>query len=151
MGERFVVRGFFADAAQRSFDARQHLLWFEGLGDVVVGAELEQPDLVADGGFRRENDHRRVAAEFAAQFFQQRFAAHSRQHQIQQDQIRRFVLQSQRSFAAGIDLRHLIIGLTQHFCEQIVDVGIVLNDENRVQHGKPSYFIWLHYKSSRRR
>src|ERR1700674_269516 len=66
-------------------DAREHLTDREGLGGVVVRAELEPNDLVDLGVFGRDHDDRNAAAppQRAAEVE----SAHAGQHQVQQDQV----------------------------------------------------------------
>ena len=56
-------------AAQHRLDAPEELAWVEGLGDIVVGAELEPDDAVDVLAARRQHDDRqlRAAAQLAAQ------------------------------------------------------------------------------------
>jgi hypothetical protein len=69
-----------------AFDARQHLTNRERLGDVVVGAKLEPDDLVNLGVLGRDHDDRHAAA--LAKCATEIEAAHPRQHQVEEDQVR---------------------------------------------------------------
>src|SRR2546426_4855218 len=64
-------------AAQQRLDAREQLQHAERLGDVVVGAEPEPPDLVGFLTARREDEDGH-ATTFVAQRAQHAIAVHAR-------------------------------------------------------------------------
>jgi hypothetical protein len=80
-----------ATAAQDGADARQQLARLEGLGQVVVGAELQADDPVHRVALGGEHQHRHLAGvarqrAHAAAHFQ---AVDVRQHQVQHHQVGR--------------------------------------------------------------
>src|ERR1700694_1269870 len=81
---RFV--GLGRRAPQHRVDASQDFADGERLGDVVIGAQLEPDDLVDLGVLGREHDDRHAAA--LAQGAAEIKAAHAREHQVEEDQVR---------------------------------------------------------------
>jgi hypothetical protein len=80
------------DAPQQGADARRQLLRAERLDDVVVGAQLEPAHAIRFLAARGEHDdwnrrHRRVLP----QRLTHQQPVHARQHEVQQDQIRRIL------------------------------------------------------------
>jgi hypothetical protein len=69
-------------AAKRGVDAGEELLDAEGLGHVVVGAEVERPHLVGLRASGRQHDdpHGRALAQLTAQLE----AVDARQHEVEQ-------------------------------------------------------------------
>src|SRR5579859_5368375 len=82
----FRLVGVGLRTPEHSVDAGQHLAHRERLGDVVVGAKLEADDLVDLGvlGGDYDDRHPAVLAQRAAEVE----AAHTGQHQVEQDQVR---------------------------------------------------------------
>src|ERR1043165_1989329 len=76
---------FRTSAPENRVHARQQLLEVEGLGDVVVGAELEAENAIRLLAARRQHDDRRASPlpQEAAELE----AALSRQHHVENDQI----------------------------------------------------------------
>ncbi len=73
-------------AAHDRVDARDEFVLVEGLGQVVVGAEAEAPDLVLDAGEAGEDQDRRLDLR-DAQAAQHLVARHVGQVQVQQDDV----------------------------------------------------------------
>src|SRR5581483_8567512 len=90
--ERTVLKAWFGStgwphgAAQGDPHARQHFFNAKGLGDVVIGPQVERFDLVAFGILHRKHDnwHVRRGSHLAA-YLQ---AAHAWQQQVEQDKVR---------------------------------------------------------------
>src|SRR3989449_698216 len=127
-------------------DPREDLAHGEGLGDVVVGAELEADDLVHIGVFRGDHDDRYSAAppQSAAEIE----AAHARQHQVEQDQVR---ARRARSAQAGRTIARLMYreaGCDQVVLQHLPDSLVVLDDEHpsriaiRLGAAHPSSTTW---------
>ena len=75
-------------AAQQRVDAREQLEQAERLGDVVVGAKVKAEHFVGLLAARAENQDRRVDA-LLAQRAQDAISIHSREHQVEHDEIGR--------------------------------------------------------------
>src|SRR2546430_10885847 len=85
LGDRLGFARVRRGPSQHSVDTSQHLADREGLGDVVVGAQLESDDLVDLGVLGRDHDDRHPArfAQGAAEVE----PAHAGQHQVEEDQV----------------------------------------------------------------
>jgi hypothetical protein len=112
-------------------DARDQLARREGLGDVVVGAQLEAEHLVALLDTARHHDHgdrRRVGVllEPAADLP----AVELGHHDVEQDDVRPGLPGAPEGVGAVGDARHLPAFLRQVVADQLGDVGLVLDDED---------------------
>ncbi|PXV70378.1 uncharacterized protein DUF4382 [Sinimarinibacterium flocculans] len=87
-----ILRGA-PDTAQHREDACDQFAQVAGLGDVVVGADLEPDDAVHVVALGGEHDHRHAAAQLA-QAAAQADAVLVRQHQIEHDQVVAAALQA---------------------------------------------------------
>jgi hypothetical protein len=120
--------GGVRSTADLSPDARQQLTMAEGLGDVVVGSELEAGDAVVLGRARREHDDGhvpRVGArpQDAADFH----AADDRQIQVEDDEVGRFFGDRlQRGVAAADDVRFRVAGALECVLDETRDIVLVL-------------------------
>src|SRR6266581_4841908 len=86
LGYRLGFVGFRLRATQHRVHAGEDLANREWLGDVVVGAKLETDDLVDLGVLGRDDDDRHAAA--LAKRAAEVEAAHPRQHQVEQHEVR---------------------------------------------------------------
>ena len=87
-------------AAQDGLDPGQQLQWTERLGDVVVGADLQAPNLVQLLAARRQHQDRRVGD--LADPPQHLEPIQARQADVQQHDVRRLVEEAgQRRLAVG--------------------------------------------------
>ncbi len=117
-------------AAQLGADAAEQLADAEGLGDVVVGADLEADDLVDLGVLGREQDDRDGAA--AANLAADVEARAARHHDVEDEQIEGDVAVAE--LAAGVvaiggdgDVEAL---LTQRVADRLADRGLVVSNED---------------------
>jgi hypothetical protein len=118
-------------APQQGSRARDELVGAEGLGDVVVGAELEPDDAVALLGLGRDHDdgdgrRARLGAQRAADLE----ARHARQHQVQDREIDGVVSRvGQRLGARRREMRGPAV-LFDVTSDQLADVAIIFRNEN---------------------
>ena len=89
---RCAHRGALAVAAKHCVNARHELAWIEGFRQIVVGAHFQADDSIDVLAFRRQHDdrHRLAGAAQPAANGQSIFA---RQHQVEDDEMRRIALQ----------------------------------------------------------
>src|SRR5581483_1881265 len=123
-----AVRGA-GRAAQVHADARHELVERERLREVVVGPEVEAPQLRGQLGTCREDEHREVGPRLAY-LGQQAQAVDARQQQVEDDELVRSAereLEPCRPVLGGVD--HEPLGLEPQ-PEEIQDPRLVLDDEN---------------------
>ena len=120
-------------AAQDGADARQQLARLEGLGQVVVGAELEADDAVGVLAERAEHDHRHARRREPPA---EREAVLARQHQVEHDERR--PLRRERAIH-----RHAVAGLgdpeavlREERAGQLPDLGVVVDDQDQIARGR---------------
>jgi hypothetical protein len=109
-------------------DAREQLARIEGLGEVVVGTDLEPDDaidVVALGSEHDDGCQVTASAKAAAD----RKTILAGQHQVEDDQIEQFALQKAVHRAAVLCHEHLESLLTQVAAQQVTDAGVVIDDE----------------------
>ena len=114
-----------------SLDAGNQFTRTEGLGDVIVGAHFQANHAVGFIAASREHQdgkaiQRFVLADFAANVQAGKF----REHQIEQQQIGRRLLQSGEAAGAvegGADLKTFICKVVP---DELDDVAIVFNDQD---------------------
>ena len=117
-------------APQERADARQQLPEREGLDQVVVGAGVEPLDLVLDGVAGREHEDLRVHAARAQLAAELEAVARARQHQVEDDEVRR----------RGHDLFEPRVGIARHvdriallgqpLLQELGDPLLVLDDDD---------------------
>ena len=120
--------------AQGGANAGQQLADGEGLGDVIVGAQIERGDLVfllAAGG-KHHDGHLAPLADFADHFQ----AVAIGQAEIEQHQIRLARGGLRDAFLGGDGFVKLIIFRGQRGAEEAADLGIVLDHQNEGLHGR---------------
>ena len=123
-------------APQRRFDAAAELAHREGLGDVVVGADLEPGDLVGLAAFRGQHDDRHLAAraQLAADFD----PVEAGQHQVEDDEVEAALFEALQGFAAVEGGGDVVAVLAQGIAEQRLNRLLVVDEENAgrpVSHG----------------
>ena len=113
--------------AQLHLHASQQLVEVEGLGQVIVGAQLQQRHLVGGGRARRHHDDGHVAA--GAHEAHHVLARHARQHEIGDHEVERLGAGKQQPpLAAREGLRASEPVAAQMHRHHLVDVGVVLDD-----------------------
>ncbi len=119
---------------QHRADARQELARIEGLGEIVVGAQLQPDDLVGVVAARRHHDHRRAPA--LADLAREREAVHAGQHQVDQEDVEARSAQGLQRLGgiACHHRRHAV--LPQELSEQRGELAVVF-DEQRADHHSP--------------
>ena len=119
--------------AEDGFHSRHELARIEGLGHVVVGADLEADDavdVVTAGG---EDDHRHVAG--LADLLADGQAVHLRHHYVEDDEVRAHRLRPLERLLAvrrGLDPEALVV---QVETGELDDVLLVIDDEDGSGHG----------------
>src|SRR5262249_20056010 len=111
------------------FDARDELADREGLGDVVIGADLEAADLVRLLRARGQHDDRHDAV-LRAQLLADRVAVQVAEHEVEDDAVGSLVareLDALASLERGDDLEALEL---ERVAQAAHDVGLVLDDED---------------------
>src|SRR6266699_565768 len=128
LGYRLGFVGFRLRATQHRVHAGEHLANREWLGDVVVGAKLETDDLVDLGVLGRDDDDRHAAA--LAKRAAEVEAAHPRQHQVEQHEVRS---RGARRAQAGGAVARLLHGEPRGgevVLQHVADALVVLDDED---------------------
>jgi hypothetical protein len=72
--------------AHQGAEPGQQLFQLERLGKVVIGAEIEAPDLVLNAAPRRQDQHMR-AQSFLTPFFEQRQTVLFGEHEVENDDV----------------------------------------------------------------
>ena len=117
-------------AAQDGLHARHHLARVEGLGQVVVRAQLEAHDAVdvlAPGG---EHEDGRLAAP--PDLPGDLHAVPAGQHEVEHDEVRVDPVVLPKGFVAVARLDDREAGLLQVEAHQLDDVALVIDDEDRL-------------------
>jgi hypothetical protein len=130
-----------APTAEDGADAGRELAEAEGLGDVVVRAELEAADHVDVLRAGREEDHRRGRA-LGAEALEEREAVLARQHDVEEDEVEAARGRAEEDVARGLR-RADALGLEALVAEVEADPvrhrALVLDDQNasfgRAGHG----------------
>ena len=114
-------------AGQMGLHPGHHLTGAERLGDIVVRAQTQAPDLVDVILLRRNNDHRRIPG--AADLLADLKAVGARQHQVQENQVKVLRQAPLQSPVAVILSLHLKTGKLQIILLQLRDTDFILNDQ----------------------
>ena len=120
--------GAVAVGAQRRPHPRQQLAGAEGLGDVVVGTEVQRLDLVRLGGAGRQHDD--GGQVLLAHIPDQLHAIPVRQTEVEDDQV--WVAGTEHrlpQFAGGGHKRLVAVGLQQGI-DEAADIGLVFYDQH---------------------
>ena len=113
-------------------DAGDELTRFERLGDVVVRAGFQAQHHVDGVGLGREHDDRHGG--FLADLLADIHAAHAREHEVQQNQVRLvFTERGDRLEAVDDGLCFKPFSL-QHDGQHLGDRGVIVHDEDFVRH-----------------
>ena len=117
--------------AQLHLHARRELVEVEGLGEVVVGTQAQQVDLVRRRGAGRDHDdgRRRVARTDEPD---ELLPCRARQHEVADDDVKAEVLlaQQQARLGAGEGLRHRVAVAREPRGHHVVDRRVVLYDQH---------------------
>jgi len=116
---------------RRSAHPGQHLARVEGLGNVIVGAQLQPQDLVGVLHPRREHDDRgggqaRVAADAAGHLP----AVQVGQHQVEEKQVGALIAQHRQRCGAIARHLHRISRLLQIPAQQPRNLPIIVHHQN---------------------
>ena len=123
---------------QYGIDPGNQLLHFKGLYNIVVSSHLQALNTVKNLTLGSQHDDRHLAG--LPDFRCDRPAIHDRQHNVQQNQIRNFLLELFNRFpaiAGDADVESL---LHQIHLNQIRDIAIILYHQNITAHGVPSQY-----------
>ena len=117
-------------------DARHELARAEGLGDVVVGAELEAEHAIHLGRLRGQHDDRKTLRrlghpEPAADLE----AVGAGQHEVEHEEGRALLGDLREGGLAGLRFAHGVTVLLQVEADELPDVLLVLDDEDGAPHG----------------
>ena len=114
--------------AQHRLDAGEQLTAGVGLGDVVVGADLQPDDLVDLAVLGGEHDHRhaRALAQRAADVD----AGEAGQHEVQQHQVGAAAVELLQRVGAGLGHRDLVALLAQQVGQRVGERLLVLHHQD---------------------
>jgi len=112
-------------------DAGEQFARVEGLGQVVVGTDLEADDAVHILDLGREHDDRRQVVG-GTQAAADRQAVLARQHQVEHDQVHGFAGQQAVQRLGVLGQQHLEAFLRQVAAQQVADAGVVVDDDHAV-------------------
>ena len=115
--------------AQQGPDPRLQLLGIEGFDQIVVGAEVESRDPIADGGAGGDHQHGHLVAAFS-QPVQKRRAIPVGQAKIQQDQVVPLILQHLPRLQAGGQAVYGMALAAQAGANGLGDPGGVFDDQD---------------------
>ncbi len=120
------------DAAQQRVDACHQLGEREGLGDVVVGADVEADHLVdlRTLGGEHEDGRRHLLSQDAADLE----PAELGQHQVEQDEVGTDAARLGERLRPGPRLADLVPLLDEVVAQRLADVGLVLDHEDAFGH-----------------
>ncbi|GAO25994.1 hypothetical protein ALISP_5814 [Alicycliphilus sp. B1] len=135
-----VGRGLGAGLApaQDGAYAREQLAWLEGLGQVVVGADLQADHAVHGVALGGEHQHRHLGGRarqraYAPAHLQ---AVHVGQHQVQDHQVGQLAALQLRQAARAIGhVRHLQPGLAEVFAHHLREAVVVFDHQQLRVHG----------------
>ncbi len=123
--------------AQDGFNPRGQLFQGKGLGDVIVGPQLEAQNLVRLFGFGRSDDDRNgppIIAPFEGLADIQ--PAHVREHQVEQDQVRSLPLQKAKEPLGVAEDFHAEALLAEMRGNKRGQVRLVFNESDEIVHGE---------------
>ena len=129
-------------AAQHGADAGQQFARVAGLGEVVVGAELQPDDAVGVLAHGREHDDRRAFADREAATDGQ--AVLARQHDVEHDQVDRAAVQGLLHLAGVAGGFDLVAVLAQEVGHDVADARIVVDHQNAGAGGPGLFGTCLH-------
>jgi hypothetical protein len=126
LGRSFCHRGA-GGAAKEGVDAGEQFAHAEGLGEVIIGAEIEADDLVNLLAFGREHQDGQGNL-LCAELFADLVAAEARQHHVEQEQAGTVLahgLEGLIAAAADGDVEPVTL---QDFLQAEEDVWVIFND-----------------------
>src|SRR5215469_10278054 len=119
--------------AEQSFDARQQLQHFEGLGEVIISADLQSQHLVHQLAARRQHDDGHSQGGFADVTADVK-AVLAGQHHVENDEVIRSAERSLKTFSTVRGaIRHIALA-PQAVGEGHAQVFFVLDDQNTFVH-----------------
>jgi hypothetical protein len=131
---RVLGRGLLVvGAAEHRLHPRRQLEHAEGLGQVVVGAQLQAEYAVELGGFGSQHQDRRVARQ-GTQPAADLQAVHARQHQVEDDQVVVAGLALGQRAEAVRDQAAFAVELGQLQLDEPADVRVVLDHQHAAGH-----------------
>ncbi len=119
-------------AAQHGAHAHQQLAQPEGLGDVVVRAQIEAANDIRFLLFGGDHDHR--DARFAAQVADELVAVHVGHHDVQQDQVGVGLVEDLQRLAPVGGGQHLEILAAEKIAQQHLHVACIIHHQNFALH-----------------
>ncbi len=137
LGGRMAVAGADAAAPQHRTYACGELAKAEWLGDVVVGPDVEAGHAIALAGARRQHDDRHARRACAcAQDAADLESAQHREIEIEDDQIRRAIVDRLQCFVAGPDDIDVdVAAFFEAVFDEPRDVLLVIDDEDLCARG----------------
>ena len=135
----FLLLLLFAVSAQHGVDPGQHFLHLKGLGDIVVGAQLQAVDLVLQLALGGEHDdgHLGGLPDFAADGP----AVHAGQHDVQHHQVGLELLellQTHQSVVGHLTVHGLLFQIQTH---QVGNVLVIFHDQYLTGHTCHPFFF----------
>ena len=119
---------FGRGAAQHGLDTRHQLLGLKGLGHIIIRAQFQSQHLVEGFVARSEHDDGHLAG--LADLLEHLQAVHAGQHHVQQDQSRRFALESLQRLVSAGGFGYGKAFLFQIEPHQVADVGVVIYQQD---------------------
>ena len=113
-------------------DARQQLARLEGLGQVVVGADLEADDAVDVLDLGRQHDDRRHVVG-GTQPATDRQAVFAGQHEVEDDQMHRLAGEQAVQRLGVFGEQDLEAFLGQVASQQVANAGIIIDDDDAIR------------------
>ena len=104
-------------------------LWAERLGEIVVSTEIEAGHLFGDGINRRKENDRN--ARFSSQATTDRKAVKLRQHDIENNQIRRFLVEQLKSLLSVFCADHGVTRKLQTHHQNTTNSSFIVHHQNR--------------------
>ena len=123
-----MIRFGWRRPAQTRFYARQEFVQRKRLGNVIVGSQLEREDLVDFLILCGQHDYRHRAR--FANLFARFHAVEHRQHDVEYDQVRLFVLRHSDSAAPVAGGDDFITAALEVVAQRLQDRRLVVNDED---------------------
>ena len=125
---RRTMRGLFADPAQHCPHPGYQFAGAEGLGDVVIGAQIQADESIRFGGLGREHDDRHLG--LGLQDTADVEPIHLGQQQVQHDQVRPSLAGQLQGFQAVVSDEHPVAVPLQIEPDQVHDLPVVVNHQD---------------------
>ena len=115
-------------SAQQTTNPRLQFAERKRLDQVIVGAQFQPQDAICHAVAGREHQHRHIAHR--PQGFQHPIAIQTRQHQIEDHQICRFVAEAGDGLFAIARHNHVVAVQPQACLDQIADRRLIIDHQN---------------------